>query len=133
MDYGVAVILKMVIPVLKMVTRVRLAIFDQFMRLGPNLGPLAMVIGWIASMFACLLGVSRLVKAGADEIFVVLAFSMGGLAIPFLRDAMEILRENRQRSLSGQWTDSHDVRFLRWGEIRPTMTRINKLREWNKL
>ena len=79
MDSGVAVILKMVIPVLKMVTRVRLAIFDQFMRLGPNLGPLAMVIGWIASMFACLLGVSRLVRAGADEIFVVLAFSMGAL------------------------------------------------------
>ena len=130
---GVSFLEYVLMLALRKIARIYLVIFDLLMRLGPSAGPLVIVVGWLTANVGWLSAISMLGIWKVDPILDILLIAPMGLSVPLLSVAMNILMDNWKRSISGQWPESKDFRFLRWGEVGPTICWINKVRDWSKL
>jgi len=118
-------------PLLRLLARPYLVMYDLAMRLGPKWGPVALgygpvLLGILAFVFKGQL-LDPLMNSDTATITIFLVFALTG---PLMHVGTRILTERMHRSHNGEWPASADPRLNRKGEISPTMLWVQTVREW---
>ena len=119
-------------PILRLLARPYLPIYDAAMRLGPKWGPIALGYGPVMLAILAFVFKDRLLdpvmNPDTATVVIFVAFALTG---PLLHVGTRIVTERLFRARNGQWPASADPRFDRFGAVSPTMLWVEVVREWS--
>jgi hypothetical protein len=120
-------------PLLRLLCRPYLALYDLAMRLGPKWGPVALGYGPVVIGIAAFLLKSRLLDPIMDPGHAtILIFALFLLSGPLMNVGTKIVTENLHKGRTGAWPGVAAPGYDPRGKVSPTMAWVEGMRVWSR-